>query len=202
MLNFYEYFTQLYKKCENISSSSQTNSKSSYINSFKTLASENTRVLNNTITITELNGAVKKLQPGKSTSEDLISNEMLSHLNDPGKLALLKIFNHILNTGTYPWHTSVITPIFKSGNAYDPDNYRAIAVGSCLGKMFSSILLERLTEIKNKICPDPIEQLGFQKGAQTNDHLLTLKTVIEKYTKVQKTNLLTCFIDPKKHSTL
>ena len=123
---------------------------------------------------------------------------MLTHLNDTGRMVLQKIFNHNLDCGAYPWHTSIITPIFKSGNPYDPDNYRAIAVGSCLGKLFSSILLDRLTEFKREHCPDPKEQLGFQKGAQTNDHILTLKTIIDKYTKIQKVDVLTCFVDLKK----
>ena len=196
LLNFYEYFTSLYKKCSEDPTSS--NSTSSYVASFKHQASENSKVLNKTITISEINCAIKKLQPGKSTAEDLISNEMLTHLNEPAIQILHKIFNHTLDSGAYPWHTSVITPIFKSGNAYDPDNYRAIAVGSCMGKLFSSILLDRLTDFKKENCPDPVEQLGFQKGAQTNDHILTLKTTIDKYTKVQKTDLLTCFVDLKK----
>ena len=67
-----------------------------------------------------------------------------------------------------------------------------------MGKLFSSVMLERLTGFKRDHCHDPIEQLGFHKGAQTNDHILTLKTTIDKYTKVQKTNLLTCFVDLKK----
>ena len=111
---------------------------------------------------------------------------------------MLKIFNHCMDNGFYPWHTSIITPIFKAGDPYNPDNYRAIAVGSCLGKLFSSILLQRLKYFKQQHCSDPIEQLGFKKGAQTNDHVLTLKTLIDKYTKRQRTNLFTCFVDLKK----
>ena len=196
LLHFYEYFTSLYKKCQ--SNDALINTSTSYTQSFKNIANEKSKPLNNSITITEINCAIKKLHAGKSTSEDLVSNEMLMHLNDPAIKILHKIFNHTLDSGTYPWHTSIITPIFKSGNPYDPDNYRAIAVGSCLGKLFSSILLARLTEFKTEHCPDPIEQLGFQKGAQTNDHILTLKTSIDKYTKVQKVNLMTCFVDLKK----
>ena len=44
----------------------------------------------------------------------------------------------------YPWNESVITPLHKKGNKSDPDNYRAIAVSSVMGKLFSAILLERL----------------------------------------------------------
>ena len=123
---------------------------------------------------------------------------MLTNLNVAGQACLLKLFNHCLISGTYPWHTSVITPIFKAGDPYNPDHYRAIAVGSCLGKLFSGILLDRLISFKNTFCKDPIEQLGFTKGAQTNDHILTLKTMIDKYTKKQRSKLYVCFVDLKK----
>ena len=138
------------------------------------------------------------MKKGKSCSTDLILNEMFEHLTPLASSALLKVFNHCLSSGKYPWHTSVITPIFKSGNPFDPENYRAIAVGSCMGKLFSSILLDRLILFKELYCPDPKEQLEFQKRAQTNDHILTLKTLIDKYTKKHKTRLYTCFVDLRK----
>ena len=123
---------------------------------------------------------------------------MLQNLTPLGKKAVLKTFNHSLESGLYPWHTSVITPIYKSGNPFNPDNYRAIAVGSCMGKLFSSILLDRLLLFKNLYCPDPIEQLGFSKGAQTNDHVFTLKTIVDKYTRKHRVKLYACFVDLRK----
>ena len=196
LLSFYEYFSELYKKSNN--NPNLTEHAESYTQTYKGATSDVAYDLNVTITSSEMENAIKKLHLGKSTNEDLISNEMLKNLSDLSKTAMLKLFNHCISNGQYPWHTSVITPIYKSGNAYNPDNYRAIAVGSCLGKLFSSILLFRLTEFKKKHCKDPKEQLGFQKGAQTNDHVLTLKTIIDKYTKKQKTNLLACFVDLRK----
>ena len=47
-------------------------------------------------------------------------------------------------------------------------------------------------------CLVPKEQLGFSKGAQTNDHVLTLKTTIDKYTKKQRVKLYGCFVDLRK----
>ena len=192
LLSFYEYFTDLYKKV------TITNPDIDSEDQNTITLNQNCQQLNCPITPAQLEEALKKLRPGKSTSLDLISNEMLKALNASGKNALLKLFNHCLSTGKYPWHTSVITPIFKSGNRYNPDDYRAIAVGSCLGKLFSSILLNRLLSFKAEHCRDPDEQLGFKKGAQTNDHILTLQTIIEKYTKRQHIKLLTCFVDLKK----
>jgi hypothetical protein len=39
---------------------------------------------------------------------------------------------------------SLITPIHKSGRMEDPNNYRGVAVTSLLGKLFISVLVNRL----------------------------------------------------------
>ena len=196
LLSFYEYFTNLYKKSDN--DPEFTNLTNNFKNLNKDATSSQTKILNEPMSKEELDNALKKLHVNKSTSEDAISNEMLKNINPSGHECMLKLFNHCLTAGTYPWHTSVITPIFKAGDPYNPDNYRAIAVGSCLGKLFSSILLDRLIQFKDQYCKDPSEQLGFTKGAQTNDHILTLKTMIDKYTKKQRGKLHVCFVDLKK----
>ena len=191
LLSFYDYFTTLYKKTEsdrNQNSSSIPNPDSPH----------KTQILNKSISEDEVLGAIKNLKKGKSSSTDLVTNEMLQHLSTPGLKAIAKVFNHCLSSGSYPWHTSVITPIYKTGNPFNPDNYRAIAVGSCMGKLFSGILLDRLLLFKELYCPDPKEQLGFKKGAQTNDHILTLKTLVDKYTKKRRVRLYTCFVDLRK----
>ena len=44
----------------------------------------------------------------------------------------------------------------------------------------------------------PREQIGFQKGARTADHVFTLKTIIDKYVKkAAKQHLYVCFVDFK-----
>ena len=68
-------------------------------------------------------------------------------------------------------------------------NYRAVAVSSTIGKLFSTILLDKLLEFKAKYKPDPINQLGFTKGAQTYDHIFTLTTIVSKYKKTQEASL-------------
>ena len=202
LLSFYEFFADLYKKPEENTALNNTSAEfphsNLYPNSNSGSVSSKEGILNKEISINEIERAIKNLKKGKSCSVDLISNEMLQSLNPTGLSALTKTFNHCLTSGKYPWHTSIITPIYKSGNPFSPDNYRAIAVGSCMGKLFSSILLERLLLFKELYCADPKEQLGFQKGAQTNDHVLTLKTVIDKYTKKKRVRLYTCFVDLKK----
>ena len=147
------------------------------------------------ITEEELESCIRTLKCGKAVSEDLISNEFLKSSGQTLRKAILNIFNQCLEFGVYPWGTSVVTPLHKKGSIYDPNNYRAIAVASNLGKLFASILLQRLIKFRAETNPDTPNQLGFCKEAQTADHILTLSTCIEKYVTANKTRLFSCFVD-------
>ena len=52
---------------------------------------------------------------------------------------LVTLFNKILQTQLYPeeWSRGIITPIDKSGETENPDNYRDITINSCLSKLSS-----------------------------------------------------------------
>ena len=156
-------------------------------------------ILNEPFSNDEILSTVSSLKNGKSSSDDLISNEILKYLtdNESGVRLLQKLFNNCLSTGTYPWNNSIITPLHKKGCKSDPDNYRAIAVSSSLGKLFSTIILNRILRVKTKLCPDPINQLGFSKGAQTYDHILTLNTIVSKYKKLRQP-VYAIFVDFRK----
>lgn len=61
----------------------------------------------------------------------------------------VKIFNHIFNTGKVPntWLLGNIIPIFKNkGDMCDAKNYRPITLVSCLSKVFTSIINDRLNK--------------------------------------------------------
>jgi len=154
-------------------------------------------ILNSEITPEELSRNISKLKKGKASAEDGITNEFIINTANNTRQVILKVFNECLKQGVYPWNTALITPLHKKGDKDNPNNYRAIAVGSNLGKLFSSILLERLIQFRNIHCPDTANQLGFVKEAQTSDHIFTLRTCIEKYTK-QKKRLYSCFVDYRK----
>ena len=127
----------------------------------------------------------------------MINNEILKCLDSNHLTFLTAIFNACLTCGIYPWNVSVITPLHKKGNKSDPDNYRAVAVSSVIGKLFSTILLNRLIQFRKTTSPDPPNQLGFTKKAQTYDHILTMQTIASKYKKLHKP-VYAIFVDFKK----
>lgn len=107
-----------------------------------------TKNINNDYRITEeeIIKCIRQLKSGKSSGTDGIKNKMLKVATPYIMCHLVKLFNSILNSGKFPanWSHSLITPIHKSGKMEDPNNYRGIAVTSCLGKLFISVLVNRL----------------------------------------------------------
>ena len=183
--NFYNFFQALYKP--------KVLENSDLYERFERVTKPTPDTLNRDITLEELKRGIKSLQNGKAAGLDDILNEFLKNSSEKIQLLLLKLFNECLQHGVYPWNTTVITPLHKKGCPHDRDNYRAIAVGSNIGKLFSNILLDRLPDYRAQHSPETTNQRGFCKGAQTADNLFTLNTCIEKYVKVQRKRLYTCF---------
>ena len=203
MDNFEKFFSKLYaNEHQTMSKETKANllAKAIQTSDQKYISDANqANILNDPFTSEEITATISGLKNGKSSSDDLISNEILKYLveDENGTNLLKKLFNQCLDTATYPWNNSIISPLHKKGCKSDPDNYRAVAVSSTLGKLFSTILLNRILKIKSDICPDPINQLGFSKGAQTCDHILTLSTIASKYRKL-KQPVYAVFVDFRK----
>jgi exonuclease III len=202
--NFYKFFKDLYSekslpddKTDEFRNSIGRTTTEEADNPTTTEAGNLSDLLNEDITLEEVNNAIAKLKRGKAVSEDCIANEFLIYATDHLRAAIHKLFNECLKHGTYPWNTSLITPLHKKGDRYNPDNYRAIAVGSNMGKLFAGVLLQRLIRYRAICCPDPPNQLGFCKGAQTADHIFTLTTSVRKYLSAKK-RVYSCFIDYRK----
>ena len=97
--------------------------------------------------------------------------------------SLHRLFNVCLSTGNYPkaWAEGYITPIHKSNDIADPNNYRGISVTCAIGKLFNSILNERLDKFLEKYKIINKCQVGFTKKARTTDHLFILKCILDEY---------------------
>ena len=156
--------------------------------------------LNKVISEDEVLKCIKKLKNNKACGYDGILNEFLKH-SQPKLLSLLTLlYNLILTSGKIPesWTVGYISPIYKGkGDANNPDNYRGITIVSCFGKLFTSILNERICSYLEENSMIGQEQAGFRKGHSTIDHIFSLHCLIDLYLH-RKKRLYCAFVDFRK----
>ena len=130
-------------------------------------------ILNEDIKFDEISKALRSLKNGKSCGLDRVTNEMLKVSHKSCIYVYCKLFNRILQSGEFPetWTQSVIVPLHKAGNCHDPNNYRGLAINSCFGKLFTTVLNNRFKKCiqKNEIIVK--QQIGFTEKSQTIDHM-------------------------------
>ena len=112
----------------------------------------------------------------------------------------MKTFNDIWETGNVPksWKEATIIPVPKPGkDNTNPNNYRPIALTSCICKTLERMINERLVwylETNNIITEF---QSGFRHQRSTNDHLVRLETFIRE-AFIKKEHLVAVFFDLEK----
>lgn len=107
------------------------------------------------------------------------------------------LFNKILDTGILPdeWLVGTIVPIYKNkGDKDDVNNYRGITLFSCMSKLFTSLINERLSVycVERDLIHE--SQAGFRKGYSTIGNLFMLKCIIDLFVWKKK-KLFCLFID-------
>ena len=144
----------------------------------------------------EVSKAISSLKRGKTCGLNLILNEMIKACGALLLPVLNKLFNMILVSGHYPsaWCNSWLKPLHKGGDHTDPNRYRGISIINCMGKLFSTVLNNRLLKFIEKNELRSKHQIGFTKDCRTSVHMLALKTMIDKYNQ-ENQKLYTCFID-------
>ena len=151
-------------------------------------------------TTTEIEKALKRLNVAASPGVDQVSGKLLVS----GKEELIPLYhlfyNKIFSFATQPECLSLnkLNPIFKKGDPENPDNYRGIAVGSAIGKIFDLLILDRLETRVQHSHPLSPNQIGFKKGHRTSDHIFVLKSIVDKIIKKDKGKLYVAFIDFRK----
>ena len=110
-----------------------------------------TKRMNRAIEIEEVGAAIKTLRNGKAVGIDGVTNEILKFGGKDLEEAIWKLFNNIWQEEEIPesWSRGLIFPIFKGGPPeaqYNPLKYRGITLLSVVGKLYTAILNERLTD--------------------------------------------------------
>ena len=161
---------------------------------------EESTVLNSFISKEEIINCVHNLKNNKASGLDGIINEYISSTIHLFIDIYVHLFNLVLDTGKFPekWLEGIIKPIYKNkGDPKRPENYRPITLLSCFGKLFTSVINNRLQTFieSNSILSEA--QAGFRKGYSTNDHVFTLYSLAELL-KARKKKLFCTFVDLQK----
>ena len=75
---------------------------------------------------------------------------------------------------------------------------RGISIGSCLAKLYSTVLYLRILEVNENFQQINNKQIGFLKRFTTADHFLVLDTIINEVVHKHRQELFVVFLDLKK----
>ncbi|GBN20509.1 RNA-directed DNA polymerase from mobile element jockey, partial [Araneus ventricosus] len=125
---------------------------------------------------------------------------MLKHLGESSLLTILLLFNRIWQERVFPlsWLKAIVVPIPKPGkDKQDPNNYRPIALTSCLSKLLERMVSAQLMHVLERSKWFVPSQSGFRRRRNTIDNLLKLVTAIRE-AFVRKKHLVSIFFDIEK----
>ena len=147
----------------------------------------------------ELTSALKSC---RNTCEgpDGVHNMMLKHLPPISLSFLLALFNRIWETGDFPpkWREALVLPFLKPHKSgTQPQDYRPIALTSCICKLFERMINSRLMwylESKSLLSPS---QFGFRRARGIAEPLARLHTYITT-AFARKESVIAVFFDLEK----
>ena len=154
---------------------------------------ESNYLFNNVISFAEVVKCINNLKNNKASGPDQILNEILkSHKLD---ILLYKYFRVCFENTCTPsvWLKAIITPIPKN----DPNlplSYKGISLLSCIGKVYSSLLNNRLSKFLDMTGIMSDEQNGFRCKRSCEDHIYSLSSIVRNRMKLNLPTLTT-FID-------
>ena len=143
--------------------------------------SNNLETYNNPFSLDELRDAISKSHDSAVVSRMTSTTRCLNTFHRM-LLTLLETLNNIWFAGNFPpsWRTYTVMPIPKPAkDASDPNNYRPIALTSCLCKVIERMANNRLVWFleRNKLIT---LQCGYRKQRSTTYHLVRLESFIRE----------------------
>jgi hypothetical protein len=152
------------------------------------------KILNDNISLGEVTSAVKKLKANKSPGLDMIPAEFVKQNVHHLKSHLVTLYNYILSVGEYPdkWAEGLRVAIPKDGG-----DIRPITIEPVFGKIFETIIDNRVNFANEAFAKSDKYNGGFVKGSMTQDNMLVLLGCVQKQMLLGK-QLYVAFVDFKK----
>jgi exonuclease III len=155
--------------------------------------------LNEEIERDEVQTVMKKLVNNKAPGVDSITSEMLKYGGERMVECVFKLCQCVFHAERVPdeWMEGMITPIYKDGDPLEPGNYRGITLLSIVGKVYASVLNNRLMSWCERRGVLVDEQAGFRAGRSTSGQMFTLTEII-RMRKRKHMSTFCAFIDLRK----
>lgn len=161
--------------------------------------SDNSEPYNKDFSLEELQISLSK-SSDTATGPDQIHYQFLKHLPQEALTLLLTAYNQVWKSGQIPpsWKEAIVIPIPKPGKDHsDPNNYRPIALTSCLCKTMERMINNRLVwQLETNRALTEM-QSGFRKGRSTTDNLVRLESFVRN-AFIRKEHAVTVFFDLEK----
>lgn len=154
-------------------------------------------ILDQDFNMSELKVVLKRVKEGKAPGLDRVPYEFYKNAPDSFLKHLLTFYNSIYSRGEVPesFKKSIVFPLHKKGDVQDVKNYRGLSFIDCVGKIFTSLLNNRLTLwLENKSIITEC-QAGFRKGYSTVDNIFNLTSIAHLKLSENKGKLYCFFVD-------
>ena len=146
------------------------------------------------ILLSEVRHALSSMKNDKAPGNDGITSEMIRAGGPQLWKILAKKFSRYLQEQKIPsdWKQSRTILLHKKNDKRDLKNYRPICLLSQMYKLFTRIILNRISSTLEE--QQPKEQAGFRKGYSTTDHLFVINQLLERC-REYKIPICLAFID-------
>lgn len=140
------------------------------------------------VTVEEVRKVLSSVDSSKGPGPDSLPPLFVRQFAGPLASPVSIIFNRSLLSGVFPalWKVASITPIHKTGNIHNVENYRGISILSCLPKALEKMMYDVMYHAVRPIISE--HQHGFMKKRSTTTNLMmfvnTLISSIEKRRQV------------------
>ena len=162
----------------------------------KKLSDEESRKVVSEITLAELEAALDSLNENKAEGPDDITTSMLKNTGMNTRLLILELFNDVLLSGTNPsaWKLGKVILTLKRSPEQDIQNYRPITLISCLSKLLTKIISDRISAAVESSGIAGELQNGFRKGRSCADNIFILNAILD-LNKSKKRKAYILFVD-------
>jgi len=152
--------------------------------------------LHRPIELDEITEVMHKLKAGKAAGIDTLVNEIFKHGGEGISVATWKLCDELFRLERIPkdWARGLIFPIYKDGDPRSPDNYRGITLLSVVGKIYTSVLNQRIVRCHHVLSE---EQAGFRAQRSTVDHIFALTEML-RWRRKRRLQTHCCFLDIRK----